>query len=515
MLVKLVGLGVRQYLDSRWNCFDAFLVFGSVLDVILSSALEGAGSANAVLQVVRTLRLFRVLRMIRLVRGARSLRVILRTLVYTIPSLGNIAILLLLFLFIFAAMGKELFGGLPQHPHGMGLSEYANFNSFSTAFLTVFRLSTNDSWRVLMQDCVRHSELAGKLFFPAVLIMMNFFFLNLFISVMLENFSDMESDEESSPVCADDFAAFQAHWAIFDPSASSAIPVHDLQTLLLSLEPPLGLSHLADPEFDGSARPDCVRQVHEEVASLGLSVRNNNVHFQEVLFALVDRACGTSTAAEAGSDIRSLQIMRQSIAQVHRKTSRKAKAKSQKELRKESCGSERASGIGSSIRGSVADVKRLVGGRRRSSEDFGVDVRSVQAAMTIQHHWQRHVIRKHVMHTVQHQAMSIASGINREKRGSLQTCVEPVWRAAPDSAASPLARVSRAASNALFGSGGSRSSAPVRTRVSRASLSASQRRANLSILVEGAAPDSPPGRRASARGPRQRGTFDRRSSNPL
>ena len=177
MILKLLGLGRRQYLMDTWNRFDAFLVFGSLIDFTLEFALGGANSAGAMLQMVRSLRMFRVLRMFRLVRGAKSLRVISRTLIYTLPSLGNISILLGLFLFIFATMGKELFGGMELDPNGIGLTEYANFNRFHTALLTVFRISTNDSWRVLMNDCRSWDPTAARLFFPAVVVTMNFFFL--------------------------------------------------------------------------------------------------------------------------------------------------------------------------------------------------------------------------------------------------------------------------------------------------------------------------------------------------
>ena len=108
MILKLLGLGRRQYFNDNWNCFDAFLVFGSLVDTSLDYALGGSNSAGAMLQIVRSLRMFRVLRMFRLVRGAKSLRVISRTLIYTLPSLANISILLGLFLFIFATMGKEV-----------------------------------------------------------------------------------------------------------------------------------------------------------------------------------------------------------------------------------------------------------------------------------------------------------------------------------------------------------------------------------------------------------------------
>ena len=59
---------------------------------------------------------------------------------------------------------------------------------------------------------------------------------------MLENFSEMESDEEA-PVRAEDFQQFQTLWSQFDPDATSYIAVSDLRPFLLQLPPPLGIAY--------------------------------------------------------------------------------------------------------------------------------------------------------------------------------------------------------------------------------------------------------------------------------
>jgi hypothetical protein len=70
--------------------------------------------------------------------------------------------------------------------------------------------------------------LTAQVFFPLAFVIMNFCFLNLFISVILENFfeagddddEDVPSGLENSDVTVDDVDDFKKIWSKFDPWAS-------------------------------------------------------------------------------------------------------------------------------------------------------------------------------------------------------------------------------------------------------------------------------------------------------
>jgi len=51
-----------------------------------------------------------VLRIFRLIQRAKVLKIIIDTLIATLPSLANVGGLLLLILFIFSVLGMQLFG---------------------------------------------------------------------------------------------------------------------------------------------------------------------------------------------------------------------------------------------------------------------------------------------------------------------------------------------------------------------------------------------------------------------
>jgi hypothetical protein len=101
-VVKLLGLGFRGYVQSPWNIFDGLLVLGSwALTPVKEKRLAMMG------------RVFRIGRVFRMIKKAKGLRILFKTLVLSLPALGNITLLLFLVFFVFAVLGIQLFGGCP------------------------------------------------------------------------------------------------------------------------------------------------------------------------------------------------------------------------------------------------------------------------------------------------------------------------------------------------------------------------------------------------------------------
>lgn len=62
------------------------------------------------LGIVSLLRVIRVIRIFRLIPKARGLRVLLQTLISSLPALWNVGLMTLIFFFMYAVMGMQLFG---------------------------------------------------------------------------------------------------------------------------------------------------------------------------------------------------------------------------------------------------------------------------------------------------------------------------------------------------------------------------------------------------------------------
>ena len=85
MLLALLALGPRGVAASRWRLLDCAVVAGN----LAGAALRDPGAAT----VVRALRLLRIFRLASFVR---PMRVILETLLLSLPTLVNILVLVLI-----------------------------------------------------------------------------------------------------------------------------------------------------------------------------------------------------------------------------------------------------------------------------------------------------------------------------------------------------------------------------------------------------------------------------------
>ena len=94
MIIKWLGLGLAGYLSEASNIFDFVIVVLSIVEV----GLGGSSSFAA----FRTVRLFRVARV---AQYLKSMKMIIDVVGRSLESFGYIALLLLLFCFIYSVLG--------------------------------------------------------------------------------------------------------------------------------------------------------------------------------------------------------------------------------------------------------------------------------------------------------------------------------------------------------------------------------------------------------------------------
>ncbi|KAA8495059.1 Sodium channel protein type 10 subunit alpha [Porphyridium purpureum] len=299
MILKLLGLGVRQYFRDRWNLFDFVIVLLSlvtfVLDVIALSISNFNSPFDAT--VLRVFRVFRLLRVLRLTKRFKNLRLLVETLMLSLPSLVNVGSLMALVFYIYAVIGVQFFGTVQPldnpPPTGGGINAYANFTTFYWAVLTLLQCATADTWNGIMWDLVS----LGGWYKLAVLYFVTFIFLgayvliNIFIAIMIEAFA--------SVIKRDEFKINETHleryaevWSRYDPNAERKILVRrDLKPFLMELEPPLGIGAEVS-----------TRELFAFIDSLNLPDSDGKVEFHGLLKALAFRAYG------AGEDLAVLEV---------------------------------------------------------------------------------------------------------------------------------------------------------------------------------------------------------------
>ena len=248
-LMKIFGMGFRQYIKPAFNKLDFFIVVTSALDMLGEAmAEEGEGSSFAVFKMFRIFRLFRVLRVARILYKNKNLKRVLLTVFGSGEALANLVLFIFFACLIFSIGGMHLLSGgyhpenadwgygnnsgslwgrltgdgvydvrhfaksrdsddglmLGSYRYGYDVQEFIrkgliprrNFEDFPRAFLLAFQVMTGDDWVNQMHD---NMEMAPGFVTPALFFLnfgfCNFILLSLFIAVILENFEIAEKEK--------------------------------------------------------------------------------------------------------------------------------------------------------------------------------------------------------------------------------------------------------------------------------------------------------------------------------
>uniref|UniRef100_A0A1A8CTJ1 Calcium channel, voltage-dependent, T type, alpha 1I subunit n=1 Tax=Nothobranchius kadleci TaxID=1051664 RepID=A0A1A8CTJ1_NOTKA len=178
MTVKEVSMGLylgeRAYLWSSWNILDGFLVFVSLIDIVVSMA----GGAK-ILGVLRVLRLLRTLRPLRVISRAPGLKLVVETLITSLKPIGNIVLICCAFFIIFGILGVQLFKGKFYYCDGWVSIMYDGLDAVGVD-----------------QQPIRNNNPWMLLFFISFLLIVSFFVLNMFVGVVVENFHKCRQQQE-------------------------------------------------------------------------------------------------------------------------------------------------------------------------------------------------------------------------------------------------------------------------------------------------------------------------------
>ncbi|XP_034749498.1 voltage-dependent T-type calcium channel subunit alpha-1I isoform X4 [Etheostoma cragini] len=222
MTLKVVSMGLyvgeQAYLRSSWNILDGFLVFVSLIDIVVSMA----GGAK-ILGVLRVLRLLRTLRPLRVISRAPGLKLVVETLITSLKPIGNIVLICCAFFIIFGILGVQLFKGKFFYCFGPDVKNITNksdclqasykwvhhkynFDNLGQALMSLFVLASKDGWVNIMyhgldavavdQQPVTNNNPWMLLYFISFLLIVSFFVLNMFVGVVVENFHKCRQHQE-------------------------------------------------------------------------------------------------------------------------------------------------------------------------------------------------------------------------------------------------------------------------------------------------------------------------------
>lgn len=237
-LIKIIAKGlifsnlpIKPYLRDSWNILDAFVVVVSSVD--LAYYWAGSDNANGALSALRSLRALRALRPLRVISRNESMRLIVKALLASLPSMANVMLVFALFLLIFGIIAVSFYQGMfwqcqdrwdTEVPIDMDMvdtkqdcldlggewvNSKSNFDNVPNAMLTLFIMSSSESWIDIMRKALdaRGPDLQPKInespqmlwsfaYFVGFMIIGSQFFINLFAGVVIDNFNKVKEMEE-------------------------------------------------------------------------------------------------------------------------------------------------------------------------------------------------------------------------------------------------------------------------------------------------------------------------------
>lgn len=209
MALKIPGLGLRLYFSDNFNLFDCIIVLISIFETITippSFIVESDSTGGGGISALRSFRLFRIFK---LAREWEAMRQLLDLIVKTAIQMSNFMLLFVLFIYIFALLGMQFFGGR-MHFDDMGYTvaitdgenrepwhaaeiPRGNFDSLTWASVTIFAILSGENWNANMYDGIRAAEDPGigVAYFVSLVVLGGMIVMNIFMAILLANFDEL------------------------------------------------------------------------------------------------------------------------------------------------------------------------------------------------------------------------------------------------------------------------------------------------------------------------------------
>ena len=242
MIIKIIALGFIMdegtYVRDNWNKIDLIIVVVSLIDIqsLVQKYLQNSNNASSSLNFLKVLRLLRTLRPLRFISHNVQLKLIITSLFDSILPICNALFIVLIVFFMFSIVGISLFYNLYHNCYVSGKdtafkiadTDFSNylgtFNidnnmpaieqfcadryngimdtgpkfKFSNIFIslvTSYVLGNMEGWPDIMNDYRVFNDYYG-IFFVVYLLVVSYFFLNLFTGIMFKYFNDAWSKEK-------------------------------------------------------------------------------------------------------------------------------------------------------------------------------------------------------------------------------------------------------------------------------------------------------------------------------
>ena len=178
VLLKMFALSPRvdRYFRDGWNAFD----FLTISFLIISIATVSPSSSVDYTDYGILIMMLRLMRLLGSLSTVQELRLILSTLIRSIPSVGHIVVLLGIILYVYGFVGYSSFR---EH-------DPVHWGNLGVAVLSLFQIMTMDDWVIIMHTAIELEPMAW-VFFISFVIISAFIVANLFVAVVIKNLEEV------------------------------------------------------------------------------------------------------------------------------------------------------------------------------------------------------------------------------------------------------------------------------------------------------------------------------------
>ena len=236
--------GINNYFVEGTNKIDFIILLSSYFyiftDLFLNEFFMKISFGKPLKRFLICLRILWLLRLMRILKKIKDIKKLLKTLYISLPMTLNILYLLLIIMFIYTIFGCKFFGGYSIKIDSY-LDNYINFDNFTYAIMTLFKISTADEWEMIMFDLMEDNKLA-VLYFISFYIIISFIMINLFILILIEQFDEYYHNPDN-PLHSfhDNLEDFTHVWSTLCMENNQyKISENQLMVLFRRLLPPLG-----------------------------------------------------------------------------------------------------------------------------------------------------------------------------------------------------------------------------------------------------------------------------------
>uniref|UniRef100_A0AAY5EHS8 Two pore channel protein 2 n=1 Tax=Electrophorus electricus TaxID=8005 RepID=A0AAY5EHS8_ELEEL len=220
MVLKMIGFGWKGYLSYRNNIFDGVftvLLLGLQISIFVTYKISYENPTPAqkgvisMWEMVRLVNMFIVFRFLRVIPEIKLMALVASTLVDLVKNLRAFAGILVVVYYVYAIIGMWLFHGAIPAPAGSSLVveimnstsnftmecgsyeqlEYwpNNFDDFASSLVLLYDVMVVNNWQVFMDAYTRYTTEWSKLYFVSWWLTSSVMWVNLFVALILENFT--------------------------------------------------------------------------------------------------------------------------------------------------------------------------------------------------------------------------------------------------------------------------------------------------------------------------------------